>query len=152
MVQINYCPSCGTELNENSFICPKCSVDVEELFAKGYLLASDNKKNSIELFKGKEEIIVLDDKDDGPNSDDEIVIVVPQDSVDDEVVIDFDELGIDIEDLGDNINIVIQVDDVDFEADEEFSEGKEYIPQPNQWFFDDDPYGIVYYEFINQRD
>lgn len=150
MVRINYCPSCGTELNEKSFICPKCSVDVEELFAKGYLLASNNKKNSIELFKGKEEMIVLDD--DSADLGDEIVIVVPQDSADDEVVIDFDELGIDIEDLGENINIVVQVDGADFENGEEFPEGKEYIPQPNHWFFDDDPYGIVYYEFINQRD
>lgn len=152
MVRINYCPSCGTELNENSFICPKCRIDVEELFAKGYLLASNNKKNSIELFKGNEEIIVLDDEECKPDLEDEIVIVVPQDSADDDVVIDFDELGIDIENLGDNINIVIEVDGADFENGEEFQEGKEYIPLPNQWFFDDDPYGIVYYEFINQRD
>ena len=151
MVKIYYCPSCGTELTEKSFICPRCSLDIEELFAKGYLLASNNEKNSIELFKGNEEIIVLDDEEDNSNLGEEIVIVVPQDS-DEELVIDFNELGIDVEDLGENVNIVIEVERADFENDDEFMEVKEHIPQPIQWFFDDDPYGIVYYEFINDED
>lgn len=149
MVRINYCPSCGTELIEKSFVCPKCCLDIKELFAKGYLLASDDNKNSIELFKGNEEVIVLDDEGKGSDFGDEIVIVVPQDSDNDEVVIDFDKLGIDIESLGDNINIIVEVDGADFENDDE---DKEYIPRPNEWFFDDDPYGIVYYEFINDED
>lgn len=142
MVKINYCPSCGVELSEKSFICPKCSLDIEELFAKGYLLASNSDDNSIELFKGNEEMIVFDDE----NHQDEIVIVVPRDEAGDEIVIDFDELGIDVENLGDNVNIVIEVEGG------EFSEESEHIPQPNQWFFDDDPYGIVYYEFFNDED
>lgn len=148
MVKINYCPSCGTELTEKSFICPTCSLDIEELFAKGYLLASDSGDNSIELFKGNEEMIVFDDE----NPQDEIVIVVPQDGAGDEIEIDFDELGIDIGKIDGDINIVIEVDADEFEADNEFLEGKEYIPRPNEWFFDDDPYGIVYYEFVNDED
>ena len=148
MVKINYCPSCGNELDEQSFICPKCSLDIEELFAKGYLLASNNKKNSIELFEGDEEIIVLDDEKNNSDDADEVVIVVPQDSANDELVIDFDELGIDVDDLGDNINIVVEVDGV-FEGGEEFDTDKEYIPRANYWFYDDDPYGIVYYEYVN---
>lgn len=148
MVRINYCPSCGSEIVEKSFICPKCSLDIEELFAKGYLLASNNKKNSIELFKGSEEIFVLDDEEDS-DLDEEIVIVVPQDSTGDELVINFDKLGIDVENLCENVNIVIEVEGADFENNEEFSQDGEYITKPNQWFFDDDPYGIVYYEFIN---
>lgn len=143
MVRINYCPSCGTELSEKGFVCPECSLDIEELFAKGYLLASNNDENSIELFEGSEEAIVLDE-DETPQ--DEIVIVVPQDNSGDEIVIDFDELGIDVESLGEEVNIVIEVDGV------EFSQDTEHIPQPNQWFFDDDPYGIVYYEFVNNGD
>ena len=116
-----------------------CSLDIEELFAKGYLLASNNHENSIELFEGSEETIVLDKE----NPQDEIVIVVPQDDSGDEIVIDFDELGIDVENLGKEVNIVIEVDGV------EFSEDDEYIQQADHWFFDDDPYGIVYYEFNN---
>ena len=64
------------------------------------------------------------------------------------MVIDFDELGIDVDDLGDNINIVVEVDGV-FEGGEEFDTDKEYIPRANYWFYDDDPYGIVYYEYVN---
>lgn len=52
MVKINYCPSCGNELTKGSFICPVCNLDIEELFGKGYLLASNNENNSIELFDG----------------------------------------------------------------------------------------------------
>ena len=143
MVEINYCPSCGSELNKKSFICPECSLDIEELFAKGYLLSSNHDDNSIELFEGSEEVTVLDD---GGNHEDEIVIVVPQDESNKGIVVDFDELGIDVENLGEEVNIVIEVDGA------EFLEDNEYIPQPNQWFFDDDPYGIVYYEFADDGD
>lgn len=52
MVKINYCPSCGCEITQGSFICPSCNLDIEELFAKGYLLASNKKNNSIEIFEG----------------------------------------------------------------------------------------------------
>ena len=51
---------------------------------------------------------------------DEIVIVVPE-SEGDEIVIDLD-------------------DDFSFDDEDE-------IIEPNEWFFDDDPYKIVYYEF-----
>lgn len=140
MVQINYCPSCGEELYEKSFICPNCSLDIEEFFAKGYLLASNSDDNSIELFEGSEEVIVFDENQ---NPEDELVIVVPQEDSGEGIVIDFDKLGIDVENLNDDINIVIEVDGA------EFLDDNDYIPQPNQWFFDDDPYGIVYYEFVN---
>lgn len=142
MVKINFCPSCGAELIEKSFICSRCSLDIEELFAKGYLLASNTDENSIELFEGSEEVIVLDDEE---NPQDEIVIVVPQEDSGDELVIDFDELGIDVENICEDINIVIEVDGVEFSDDE-------YIQQPTQWFFDDDPYCIVYYQFIKGDD
>ena len=142
MVRINYCPSCGTELSEKSFVCPGCSLDIEELFARGYLLASNNEESSIELFEGSEEIIVLDDEENDSSLGEDIVIVVPQD-FDDELVIDFDKLGIDIENIDGNVNIVIEVDD-------DFAEDEDYTQQPSEWFFDDDPYGIVYYEFVNE--
>ena len=57
-------------------------------------------------------------------SPDEIVIVIPEDANEDELVIDLEELGIDLEQLGDEITL------------------------PNEWYFDDDPYGIVYYEYV----
>ena len=151
MVKINYCPSCGCELIKGSFICPLCSLDIEELFAKGYFLGSDGKNNSIELFKGDEEIIVVDDDSPGDgNSTDEIVIVVPQNGDDDEILIDLDKLGIDVENLGENVNIVIEVDGVEGENNG-LSFDDDELP-PNEWYFDDDPYEIVYYEFVNRED
>ena len=88
------------------------------------------------------------------NDGDEIVIVVPQ-TDDDEIVIDLDELGIDIENLGENVNIVIQVEGEDGEEMLLEAEGEaelvldedDEVLEPNEWYFDDDPYGIVYYEF-----
>ena len=76
---------------------------------------------------------------------DEIVIVVPE-SDGDEIVIDFDELGIDLESLGDDVNIVIQVEGEDGE-DDFFLDDEDEVIEPNEWYFDDDPYKIVYYEF-----
>ncbi len=144
MVKIFYCPSCGQKLDENSFICPKCHLDVEELFGKGYLLRSDDEDNSIEILEDGIESEVID-----VGQDDEIVIVVPPEAVGDDVVIDLDELGIDVESLGDEVNIVIQVDGDLEESQELFDDD---VIEPNQWFFDDDPYDIVYYEFVDDED
>ena len=158
MVKINFCPSCGVELIEGSFICPKCHLDIEELFGKGYLLASNDDDNSIELFEGNEEMIVVDDEGDVLNNEkinvnpgDEIVIVVPEGSDEDEIVIDLDELGIDVESIDGDVNIVIEVDGDNFEGNEFIDVGDEIV-EPNHWFFDDDPYDIVYYEFVNDED
>lgn len=76
---------------------------------------------------------------------DEIVIVVPE-SDGDEIVIDLDELGIDLESLGDDVNIVIQVEGEEDE-DDLFLDDEDEVIEPNEWYFDDDPYKIVYYEF-----
>lgn len=83
-------------------------------------------------------------------SPDEIVIVIPEDANEDELVIDLEELGIDLEQLGDEVNIVVQVEgadgfDVHFESDDN---DDDEIILPNEWYFDDDPYGIVYYEYV----
>ena len=77
---------------------------------------------------------------------DEIVIVVPE-SDDDEIVIDLDELGIDLESLGDDVNIVIQVEGEDSGEDFILDDDDDEMLEPNEWYFDDDPYDIVYYEF-----
>jgi hypothetical protein len=87
---------------------------------------------------------------------DEIVIVVPQEAIEGgELEIDLDELGIDFESLGEDVNIVIQVEGEDGETlvlddDEEvpfLDDDDDVIDEPNEWYFDDDPYEIVYYEF-----
>ncbi len=81
------------------------------------------------------------------NSVEEIVIVVPEDAMQDgELEIDLDELGIDLESLGEDVNIVIQVEGAD-EEDEDFMLDDDEMIEPNEWYFDDDPYEIVYYEF-----
>ena len=156
MVQINFCPSCGAELTKESFICPECCIDVKELFAKGYLLMGEEKNNKIELLEDDqflEPVIELAEDDLLNNQDinvkpgDEIVIVVPE-SDGDEIVIDLDELGIDVESLGDDVNIVIEVEGEE-DGDEILLDDDDFIQEPNEWFFDDDPYGIVYYEFVN---
>ena len=77
---------------------------------------------------------------------DEIVIVVPE-SDDEEIVIDLDELGIDLEALGEDVNIVIQVEGEESEEGFVLDDGDDEIIEPNEWYFDDDPYDIVYYEF-----
>ena len=81
------------------------------------------------------------------NSGDEIVIVVPENIEDDELVIDLEELGIDVENLDENVNIVIQVEGVEDIIDDE-----KFIEEPNEWYYDDDPYRIVYYEFVGDDD
>ena len=154
MVKINYCPCCGSELFEGSFVCPNCSIDIEELFARGYLLMGDEGQNLIELLDDTDDLesdIVIEGDDTLQNRNidvkpgDEIVIVVPE-SDDDEIVIDLDELGIDLEALGDDVNIVIQVEGEDLDEDLMLDDDDE-VMEPNEWYFDDDPYEIVYYEF-----
>ncbi|WP_458455122.1 hypothetical protein [Methanobrevibacter sp.] len=86
------------------------------------------------------------------NSVDEIVIVVPEDAVKDgELEIDLDELGIDIEELGEEVNIVIQVEGAE-EIDDDLLDDEDFLDEPNEWQFDDDPYNIVYYEFADDED
>ena len=82
---------------------------------------------------------------------DEIVIVVPEGTDEDEIVIDLDELGIDVENLEGDVNIVIQVEGEELGDDELFLEEDEMV-EPNEWRFDDDPYDVVYYEFVNDED
>lgn len=80
------------------------------------------------------------------NPGDEIVIVVPEEAIEgDEIEINLDELGIDLESLGDNVNIVIQVEGQ--EDDDLILEGEDEITEPFEWRFDDDSYEVVYYEF-----
>ena len=86
-------------------------------------------------------------------SGDEIVIVIPQDAIEgDEIEIDLDALGIDVEALGDDVNIVIQVEGDEDGFDDILDDDEDFIEEPNEWFFDDDPYGIVYYEFPEEDD
>lgn len=154
MVKINYCPSCGNELFKGSFICPSCNLDIEELFGKGYLLRSNDEDNSIELFDGNIDDLAVNIEEDIFNQSidvkqgDEIVIVVPENAAEDEILIDFDELGIDVESLDEDVNIIIQVEGSD-KFEDDIVDVEDFIDEPNEWFFDDDPYGIVYYEFTD---
>ena len=93
----------------------------------------------------------MDDEKINIASADEIVIVVPEDAIKDgEVEIDLDELGLDLEALGEDVNIVIQVEGEDFD-DDEFLDDDE-VEEPNEWSYDDDPYDVVYYEYVNDED
>ena len=95
----------------------------------------------------------MDDEKIDVNSVDEIVIVVPEDAVKDgELEIDLDELGIDIEELGEDVNIVIQVEGAEDLEDGIDDDDEDYIDEPNEWQFDDDPYNVVYYEFPEEDD
>lgn len=86
------------------------------------------------------------------NSGDEIVIVVPEDAIEDgELEIDLDELGIDVESLGEDVNIVIQVEGTE-DIEDDLLDDDDYFDEPNEWYFDDDPYGIVYYEFVDDEE
>ena len=89
----------------------------------------------------------MDDPNINNESIEEIVIVVPEDAIEDgELEIDLDELGIDVESLGDDVNIVIQVEGAE-DMEDDIPDDEDFIEEPNEWYFDDDPYGIVYYEF-----
>lgn len=83
-------------------------------------------------------------------SGDEIVIVIPEDADEDELVIDLDKLGIDVENLDEDVNIVVQIEGADIDDDVDiFDEDDDVLDEPNEWYFDDDPYGVVYYEFVD---
>ena len=83
------------------------------------------------------------------NSADEIVIVIPEEAVKEgEIDIDLDELGIDVESLGEDVNIVIQVEGAE-DMEDDILDDEDYIEEPNEWCFDDDPYNITYYEFVD---
>ncbi len=82
------------------------------------------------------------------DSVDEIVIIVPEDAIEDgELEIDLDELGIDVESLGEDVNIVIQVEGEEDGEVYMLDDDEDFTDEPNEWQFDDDPYGVVYYEF-----
>ncbi len=86
------------------------------------------------------------------NSADEIVIVVPEDALQDgELEIDLDELGIDLEELGEDVNIVIQVEGAE-DLGDDILDDEDYVEEPNEWQFDDDPYNVVYYEFPDDEE
>ena len=132
------------------------------MFGRGYLLVSNDGDNSIELFEGDIDDLAVNDLSnvkmeddilDNPNlniqSGDEIVIIVPEGADEDEIVIDLDELGIDVENLDEDVNIIIQVEGED--GGEQYID-EEYLDEPTEWFFDDDAYGIVYYEFPDEYD
>ena len=82
------------------------------------------------------------------NDVEEIVIIVPEDADEDEIVIDLDALGIDVEYLDEDVNIVIQVEGAE-ELEDDIPDDDE-DEDPMEWYFDDDPYGIVYYEFVGE--
>ena len=88
-----------------------------------------------------------------PNIDikagDEIVIIVPEDADEDEIVIDLDALGIDVANLDEDVNIIIQVEGAE-ELEDEIMDEDDEDEEPMEWYFDDDPYGIVYYEFVGE--
>lgn len=93
---------------------------------------------------------IVKDSEIDANSVEEIVIVVPEDAIKDgELEIDLDELGIDVESLGDEVNIVIQVEG-EGELDDDILDDEDYPDEPNEWQFDDDPYNVVYYEFPDE--
>lgn len=95
---------------------------------------------------------ILKDSEINVDSVDEIVIVVPEEAIKDgELELDLDELGIDIESLGDEVNIVIQVEG-DEELGDDILDDEDYLVEPNEWQFDDDPYNVVYYEFPDEDD
>ncbi len=93
----------------------------------------------------------MDDEKININSADEIVIVVPEEAIKDgELEIDLDELGIDVESLGEDVNIVIQVEGAEDLEDDISDDDEDFIEEPNEWHFDDDPYNVVYYEFPDE--
>lgn len=145
MVKINYCPSCGSKLLNGSFICPFCGLDAEELFAKGYLLKSDASNNSIELLDDSNDILMNDVK----NNNENIVIEIPEDA-DEDIIIPLDDY-IDVDGLSDGqpVEIVVQIDGdgSNYELD-----GEDDANYPFEYYDDDDPYDIVYYEYSDEND
>lgn len=148
MVRISYCPSCGNELSQGSLICPSCNLDVGELFAKRHLLASNDGDVGNLVINSFDNRNIEDDIFDNPNANagDEIIIIVPENANEDELVIDLDKLGIDLENMDDNVNIVIQVEGIEGCGDV-IGDEDDWLDEANEWYFNDDPYGIVYYEF-----
>lgn len=57
MVKINFCPSCGCELNKGSFECPKCGLDFKDIVENRHLLVCNDADNSIEYFEGNNEFL-----------------------------------------------------------------------------------------------
>ena len=84
------------------------------------------------------------------NTGDEMVSIVPEEAFNDgELEIDLDALGIDVESLDDDVSIVIQIEGSDID-DEVFDD--EFSDEANEWYLNDDPYRIVYYEFPEDDD
>lgn len=119
MVTINYCPSCGCELNKGSLVCPKCGLDFKDIVENRHLLKVNDADNSLDFAEGEltvEEVpvieaddnfeIVLDDSDlFGPDgTPKEIPIEIFVEGEDDDV-----QLEIDFENSEDS-NIVIESD------------------------------------------
>ena len=48
--------------------------------------------------------------------------------------------------MDDNVNIVIQVEGIEGCGDV-IGDEDDWLDEANEWYFNDDPYGIVYYEF-----
>ena len=63
-------------------------------------------------------------------------------------------IRIDVEELGEDVNIVIQVEGAEeLEGDIiEDDDDEDFLDEPNEWYFDDDPYNVVYYEFPDEDD
>ena len=78
-------------------------------------------------------VILMENQKIDIESADEIVIVVPEDAIEDgELEIDLDELGIDVESLGEDVNIVIQVEGAeDLEDDLVDDDDEDFIEEPN---------------------
>ena len=55
MITINYCPSCGCELNKGSFVCPKCGLDFKDIVDNKHVLVSNDANNTIDYFEGESE-------------------------------------------------------------------------------------------------
>ena len=132
MVTINYCPSCGCELNKGSFVCPKCGLDFKDIVENRHLLKSNDADNTVDFVEDDEILsmgnapifeiaegdennieIVLDDEDlfgpDGMPREIPIEIFVEgeDDGIEFEIVSDDDDSNIVIE-SDDNGNFVIK--------------------------------------------
>ena len=53
MITINYCPSCGCELNNGSFVCPKCGLDFKDIVENRHALIMDETENTLDFFEGE---------------------------------------------------------------------------------------------------